>query len=127
MPQNPSYSRQYMSAVFYHTEEQQRLAVQTKQQLEAAQEGKIYTKILPFQKFYLAEDYHQKYSLQHRKDIMQELNQLFPDLAALVDSTTAARINGYLANYGTFETLQREFERLGIPPSNRQALLDQLK
>lgn len=56
----------YQTAIFYHNEEQQRLAEESKAALEAS--GKfqrpVATKILPAQKFYPAEEYHQFY---HRK------------------------------------------------------------
>ena len=52
---------QYRSGVFYHSEEQQRLAEQSKQQA-AAQLGKpIVTEITGAGPFYAAEDYHQGY------------------------------------------------------------------
>lgn len=57
------HGTQYRSAIFYHTEEQQRLALASKQRLE--QSGKfdkpIVTEIVPATTFYPAEDYHQQY------------------------------------------------------------------
>jgi peptide methionine sulfoxide reductase msrA/msrB len=54
---------QYRSAIFYHNEEQKRLAEQSKRELE--QSGKydkpIVTQIVPYTKFWKAEDYHQDY------------------------------------------------------------------
>ena len=64
-PTSPSWSRQYMSAIFYHNEEQQRLAQDTKARQEAKLGTKIYTEIVPYTQFYLAEDYHQKYHAKH--------------------------------------------------------------
>ncbi len=54
---------QYRSAVFYHDEEQKRLAEQSKKALsQSAKFSKpIVTEILKFEKFYEAEDYHQNY------------------------------------------------------------------
>lgn len=55
---------QYRSAIFYHDEEQKRLAEKSKEDLN--QSGKfnkpIVTAIVKFKKFYEAEDYHQDYS-----------------------------------------------------------------
>ena len=58
---------QYRSAVFYHTDEQQKLAEEYKQQLDAAGTfGKpIVTEITPFKAFYAAEKYHQDYFNQN--------------------------------------------------------------
>jgi peptide-methionine (S)-S-oxide reductase len=54
---------QYRSAIFYHSEEQRRLAEESKKALEAAGrfKGPIYTEIRPASEFYPAEEYHQKY------------------------------------------------------------------
>lgn len=53
----------YRTAIFYHTEEQRKLAEKSRQELEAS--GKftkaIVTKILKAEAFYPAEDYHQDY------------------------------------------------------------------
>jgi peptide-methionine (S)-S-oxide reductase len=58
---------QYRTAIFYHDEEQQRLAEQSKQALEASGKfkKKIVTQIVPAVEFYAAEDYHQDYYLRN--------------------------------------------------------------
>jgi peptide-methionine (S)-S-oxide reductase len=54
---------QYRSAVFYHNEEQKKIAEAYKKQLEASHVYKdpIVTEISPLTSFYPAEDYHQNY------------------------------------------------------------------
>jgi peptide-methionine (S)-S-oxide reductase len=54
---------QYRSAIFYHGEEQKRLAEASKRTLEQSKRfsGPIYTEIVPATTFYAAEEYHQKY------------------------------------------------------------------
>lgn len=54
---------QYRSAVFYHSEEQKKIADQYKSQLEKSgvYKNRIVTEITPFTVFYPAEDYHQNY------------------------------------------------------------------
>jgi len=58
---------QYRSAIFYHDEEQKRLAEKSKETLSKS--GKfnkpIATEIIKFTKFYKAEDYHQDYYKTH--------------------------------------------------------------
>ena len=58
---------QYRSVIFYHDEEQQRLAEESKEALARSGRFKkpIVTEILPFTVFYPAEDYHQHYSQTH--------------------------------------------------------------
>jgi peptide-methionine (S)-S-oxide reductase len=49
--------RQYMSAIFYHDDEQKRLAVETMDKQKEKQKGKpITTLILPAEKFFVAEE-----------------------------------------------------------------------
>jgi len=43
-----AFSRQYMSVIFYHDEEQKRVATESKQREEAKLGKKIYTDIMPF-------------------------------------------------------------------------------
>jgi peptide-methionine (S)-S-oxide reductase len=54
---------QYRSAIFYHNEEQKKLSEEYKKKLNesGAFDRPIVTEIVPFKKFYKAEDYHQNY------------------------------------------------------------------
>jgi peptide-methionine (S)-S-oxide reductase len=54
---------QYRSAIFYHSEEQKEKAIEMKKKLaeEKIFDRSIVTEILPFEKFYTAEEYHQDY------------------------------------------------------------------
>jgi peptide-methionine (S)-S-oxide reductase len=54
---------QYRTAIFYHTEEQRRLALRSKEELEKNKpfKGPIVTEIVPASTFYPAEEYHQHY------------------------------------------------------------------
>ncbi len=58
---------QYRAVIFYHDEEQKRLAVESKKELEKSGKFKkpIVTEILPATRFYRAEDYHQDYYKTH--------------------------------------------------------------
>jgi len=61
--QGNDHGPQYRSAVFYHNDEQRRLAEEYKQRLDAAGafSAPIVTEITPFSIFYPAEKYHQNY------------------------------------------------------------------
>jgi len=120
----PSWSRQYMSAVYFHSEEQKKLAVETRNREAAKSKIKIYTEIVPASEFYLAEAYHQKYLLRQRPVLMKEFNAIYPATEDFVNSTAAARINGYLSGYGTFSTLKAELNNLGLPPATSNKLLE---
>jgi peptide-methionine (S)-S-oxide reductase len=117
------WSRQYMSIVFYHNDEQRRLALETRDREAAKLQREIFTEIVPFSEFYLAEAYHQKYRLQQVPVLMREFRAMYPDNDDFVSSTAAARVNGYLAGYGTFEQLQEELDGFGLSPESRDKLL----
>jgi len=54
---------QYRTAIFYHDDEQKRLAEESRKALEQSKgaSGPVYTEIVPAGEFYPAEDYHQEY------------------------------------------------------------------
>jgi len=52
---------QYRTAIFYHDEEQHRLAEKSKEDVEAKLGKRVLTQIVPASEFYPAEDYHQNY------------------------------------------------------------------
>jgi peptide-methionine (S)-S-oxide reductase len=121
-PRSRPYSRQYMAAVFYHNQEQKELALAWRDRVAAQLGEPIYTEVLPAGEFYLAEDYHQKYNLQRYQAYYGELSAIYPDMEGLVNSTAAARLNGYLAGYGTREQLEAEIGQLGLSLDLRERL-----
>jgi len=59
--QGADVGTQYRSAIFYHDDEQKNLAEKSKEDVQKLYDDKIVTEILPFDKFYVAENYHQDY------------------------------------------------------------------
>src|SRR6185436_1438577 len=66
--QGNDHGTQYRSVIFYHTEDQKKLAEKYKQKLDAAGIWKdpIVTEIAPYSVFYPAESYHQNYYNQNK-------------------------------------------------------------
>lgn len=118
------WSRQYRSIIFYHNDEQRRLALATKQREEARLGHTVLTEIVPFSVFHLAEEYHQKYYLQHIRELMREFRAVYPDFTDFLDSTAAARINGIAGGYGSFESLEEQLESFGLSSSANTRLLE---
>ncbi len=116
-------STQYRSMVFYHNDGQRETAERMKAQEEARTRATIFTEIVPFTRFYLAEGYHQKYYLRGSSDIAAEYLTIYPDLKDFIDSTATARVNGYLGRYGTKAQLEREIDSLGLSEAGRKRLL----
>jgi hypothetical protein len=117
-----AWSRQYMSAIFYQNAEQKRLAEVTKARAAARAGRPITTAVLPLGTFYLAEDYHQKYRLRGQRDLMREFTAMYPNDADLVNSTAAARVNGFLGGNGTPELLEKEIAQYGLSPDGAARL-----
>lgn len=61
--QGADVGTQYRSAIFYHDDEQKRIAEEVIQEMTAAKvwDDPIVTEVAPFKVFYRAEDYHQEY------------------------------------------------------------------
>ncbi len=116
-----SWSRQYMSAIFYHNEEQKKLAVESMERHAARTHGKISTQILAAGRFYPAEDYHQKYYLRQRPELVNEFRTIYPE-GTFVDSTAAARVNGFLAGNGSYTALKAELSDLLSPDDSARLL-----
>ena len=121
-PTRPPASRQYASIIFYHDEEQRRLAQESKEQYQARCGCRVYTEILPLTSFYPAEGYHQKYRLRQSQLFMSEFAALYPDPADFVNSTAAARVNGYLGGEGTLAWFEAVADDLGLSPAARAKL-----
>jgi peptide-methionine (S)-S-oxide reductase len=102
-----------MSAVLFHDEEQRRLAEESRDRLSATI-GTIYTSIVPLDRFYMAEEYHQKYRLRNAPALFREMRGYYPDADDFRDSTAAARLNGYLDGNGTCEELEAEIDSYGL-------------
>lgn len=69
---------QYRSVIFYHSAEQKRVAENVKEKIEKSgvYQDPIVTEIVPFGKFYKAEDYHQDF---------YEKNRLYPYCQVVID------------------------------------------
>ena len=119
----PPLSTQYKSIIFYHNEEQKRLALESKARREAELNEPVLTEIVPYSEFYLAEDYHQKYYLSGVPDLKKELTAIYPDINDFINSTAVSRINGYVVGNGNMETLQAEIDSYGLSPAAKQRLL----
>jgi peptide-methionine (S)-S-oxide reductase len=115
-------SRQYMRAVFYHDERQQALALASKRALERQIQGNMRTRVVPLRTFTLAEDYHQKYLLKSYVELTRELIRIYPREKDLVDSTAAARLNGYAGGYGDAMQLEKEIDGFGLSLMGRNFL-----
>lgn len=123
-PESQPWSRQYLHAVFYHNEEQRLQAEASKAALEKTTGRAVKTKVQPLRSFTMAEDYHQKYILKGHGALIKELKRMYPQHQEMVDSTAAARLNGYVGGHGDKDQLSREIEKLGLSDGGKKTLVE---
>lgn len=111
-----------MKAVFYHNEQQRQQAIASKIAVENNSGSTVRTGIVPLRSFTMAEDYHQKFTLKGHKGLKNEMLLIYPRHEDLVDSTAAARLNGYLGGHGSSDQLSAEIESLGLSAEAERAL-----
>lgn len=117
-----SWSRQYRPVLFFHDARQSEIALSTRTALQAGLNSPVQTPVEPVGPFYRAEDYHQKYYLQRQPLLLAELQAHFTEFTGLVDSTLAARLNGYLGGHGSMEQLLGQMGGFGLSQSAWEAL-----
>lgn len=66
--QGPDIGSQYRSIIFYQTEEQKKIIEQKIKELAGQYEKAIAVEVMPFEKFWKAEDYHQDYKKYNPND-----------------------------------------------------------
>ncbi len=84
--QGPDNGSQYRSIIFYQNDEQKQIILKKKAALSKKLNAKIAAEVYPFQKFWVAEDYHQNYERLHP-------NQSY------IRSVSIPRINRFKANF----------------------------
>jgi len=125
-PTRKSMPGQYMKAVFYRNEQQRKQAIASKVELEDKIGSIVRTEIVPIRSFTNAEDYHQKFTLKGHKDFKNEMMRIYPRHQDLVDSTAAARLNGYLGGHGSRDQLSKELETLGLSAEAKKVLAEMI-
>ncbi len=121
-PTSRSWSPQYKAVVFAHDEEQKRLAEESRARIAKKLGKTVHTEVLPYERFYAAEDYHQKYYLRGQRQILRQFQQYYPQATDLMNSTAAARVNGYIGGHGTAAAYKADIDRLGLSAAAREEL-----
>ncbi|SFL51754.1 peptide-methionine (R)-S-oxide reductase MsrB [Halanaerobium salsuginis] len=116
------YSSQYASKILYHNQSQQKAALAFKEKLETKTGQEIKTEIKPLKKFYLAENYHQKFRLQQHKEFKKYyLTQM--SFNEFLNSPTITKLNAYLAGKGKEEWLLQNLNDLALTNHLAEQLL----
>ncbi|MFB6222851.1 MAG: peptide-methionine (S)-S-oxide reductase MsrA [Haloarcula sp.] len=114
-PLSAPRKRQYRGVVLAHDDDQREAARRTRDNLESRTGQSVETAIEALDRFYLAEVYHQKYELRSTPVVADELEDLYGD--RFVDSTVAARLNGFVAGHGDDGQREALFADLDLSPA----------
>ena len=106
--------RQYRGVVLVADERQRAAAERTRERLATRAGREVATRVEPLDGFTLAEDYHQKYSLRSTSVGDRLLSAGGFDI---VDSTVAARLNGFVAGHGDDDRRAAILGGLALPPA----------
>ena len=114
-PRRSARKRQYRSVILTESVVHRQAAERTRQDTASRFGGSVATAIEDLDTFHLAEPYHQKYELRSTPVLGAELEDRYGD--DLVDSTVAARLNGFVAGYGDAERRRSLLADLDLPPA----------
>ena len=117
------YSRQYMSAIWYHDDQQQEFVGGLLAAANDRFDGGVTTSVEPSAAFYLAEDYHQKYRLQSKRSLMSVFQTMYPVFEDFNNSTAAARLNAFAAGDGARQLFEQEVDQYGFPREELESVL----
>ena len=113
-PRERARSTQYRAVLFTSGPEQERVARESRDRLEAAIGAEVRTEVRPLDRFWPAEDYHQKYRLRADARLMESFRRLCPDEASFRESPAAAKVNAYLAGDLPVASLREQLAALGF-------------
>jgi len=122
-PYNQAYSRQYASLILYNNSEQQQIAEAVKEDLEAESGREIKTEIKELDRFYLAEDYHQKFRLQQQVAFREHyLDQM--TMEEFINSPAVTKVSGYITGNGERDNIIKNIGELGLTTELQERLLE---
>jgi peptide methionine sulfoxide reductase msrA/msrB len=122
-PYSQAYSRQYASLILYNNSEQQQTAAAVKEELEAESGREIKTEIKELDRFYLAEDYHQKFRLQQQVAFRDHyLEQM--SMKEFINSPAVTKVSGYLTGNGERDNIIQNIGELGLSTELQERLLE---
>lgn len=121
-PSARAHATQYKAMVLAGDDAQFEAARRSREAVVAGVTRPVLTEVRRLERFYVAEDYHQKYALRRDRLLSGEMHAHYPDEADFRESTAAARLNGYVYGIGSSLQLEREIESLGLSDAAQERL-----
>jgi len=121
MPTASQRSRQYMNAVWFHSEAQQAAIKLSMERLQKQLGSRpVLTFVGTAGVFTPAENYHQKYELRCNDKLCASLKM---SDTGLLYSPIATKVNGYCGGNGSLEMLMSEIDTFELAPAARDLLI----
>ena len=114
-PFSGAHKRQYRGVVLAHDDGQRTVAETSAAALADRTGQSVETTVESLDSFTLAEDYHQKYELRSTPVLGDELADIYGP--SLVDSTAAARLNGFVAGHGDPDQREALLSDIALSPA----------
>jgi len=109
-PRSQTRKTQYQNVVLTETAAQQN-ALEEFLQTRGLPTDAIDTRVEQLSQFYLAEDYHQKYTLRSKRVFMNAFEELEYDETRLRESPAAAKLNGYASGHDSTAVYELTHDR----------------
>lgn len=107
-------SGQYRYIIFYDNEKQKEHIKEVEEKRREAEE--IYFEVKELDKFYVAEDYHQKYQVRSNKELYNKLMEIFKDEQVFIDSHLATKLNSFRSGFITNQEMNQIIEKSYLSP-----------
>ncbi|QAY67260.1 peptide-methionine (S)-S-oxide reductase MsrA [Paenibacillus protaetiae] len=119
--------RQYQSLLLYRNEAQLAEALMVLEQLSAGGKLKPETEIRLYDRFFIAEDRHQKYDVKRYPHAVELLERLYPPGQRWEHGTLAARLNGLAKGYTSLQRVIAEMEQWPADAEEKSRLIRLVK
>jgi len=108
------WSTQYKAMLFYADEGQRQSAGASAARIAAMRgNGRITTELVPLDRFWIAEDYHQKHALRSHRELAAQVRSLFDSEAEFREAPVATKLNAFCAGDLSRAELDKELQVLG--------------
>lgn len=121
-PCGGTWSTQYKSVLWTHGEAQAKTARAFVDAWQKQHKREATTQILAAPRFWIAEDYHQKYRLRGNKTLLHALFGKKPTEEQVRESTLTARVNGWISGHGTTAEIEAGVKALALSAKARDVL-----
>ena len=112
-PTAGAWSRQYANILFVADAGQEKAARESLGRVAARLGTEVTTGIRTLDRFWPAEDYHQKYALRGDRTLLAPVLRLFPDATDFRESPVAAKMNALAAGDLAFPAMKAQLAALG--------------